>query len=73
MSKKKFFFVIVENLKFKMKFSFSLETIDDEVEHNDENDDDDDDVEKKTELRISQPKYSQLLKDLDFSRTRMVK
>ncbi len=30
-------------------------------------------VEEKNDLRISQPKYSQLLRDLDFSQTRMVK
>jgi hypothetical protein len=41
-----------------------LETIDDdEADRHDEKDD----------VRISQPKYSQLLKELDFSQTRMVK
>lgn len=53
-------------------FSFSLlETIDDdEGDRKDENDESSD---EKSNLRISQPKYSQLLKELDFSQARMVK
>jgi hypothetical protein len=43
---------------------FFIETIDDdEADHNNE---------EKDDLRISQPKYSQLLKELDFSHSRMV-
>lgn len=49
-----------------MSFSFSVEVVEDEADQNGEN------VEEKNDLRISQPKYSQLLKDLDFSQTRMV-
>jgi hypothetical protein len=45
---------------------FYLETLEDEGDQNET------DGEEKNDLRISQPKYSQLLKDLDFSRTRMV-
>ena len=40
------------------------------VESNDENDHG---ISEKNDLRISQPKYSQLLKELDFSHARMVK
>ncbi len=57
--------------KKKLSISFFLqETIDDdEADRNDENDNK---TGEKNELRISQPKYSQLLKELDFSHTRMV-
>jgi hypothetical protein len=43
--------------------SFLESPDDEEVDRNDE----------KNDYRISQPKYSQLLKELDFSQTRMVK
>ena len=49
----------------QMKFLCSKEILEDEVEEKN--------VEERNDLRISQPEYSQLLKDLDFSRTRMVK
>ncbi len=49
--------------------SFSLETVNDEVDHNEGGSG----TEEKNDLRISQPEYSQILKDLDFSQTRMVK
>jgi hypothetical protein len=55
----------------KRKFLFFFkETIDDdETDRNEENDDN---TNEKNDLRISQPKYSQLLKELDFSQARMV-
>ncbi|CAF0800078.1 unnamed protein product [Adineta steineri] len=37
----------------------------------DNNEENDDDNEERNDIRISQPKYSQLLKDLDFSETRL--
>ncbi len=54
-------FILNENV------SFSLEILEDEGDRNEMN------IEEKNDVRISQPKYSKLLKDLDFSRTRMVK
>ncbi len=52
-------------------FFFSLlETIDDD--ERDRKDENDDRADEKSNLRISQPKYSKLLKDLDFSQARMV-
>ena len=45
---------------------FCLETLEDEGDQNETS------AEEKNDLRISQPKYSELLKGLDFSRTRMV-
>jgi hypothetical protein len=54
-------FILNENI------SFSLEILEDEGDRNEMN------IEEKNDVRISQPKYSKLLKDLDFSRTRMVK
>ncbi|CAF0842617.1 unnamed protein product [Adineta steineri] len=38
----------------------------------DRKDENDESIDEKSNLRISQPKYSQLLKELDFSQTRMV-
>ncbi len=52
--------------------TFFSETIDDdEADHSEE--EKNDRTDEKSDLRISQPKYSQLLKELDFSHTRMVK
>ncbi|CAF3394926.1 unnamed protein product [Rotaria socialis] len=45
------------------------ETTDDEADHKEQFDDNTD---EENGLRISQPKYSELLKNLDFSETRMV-
>ncbi|UJR33705.1 hypothetical protein I4U23_021134 [Adineta vaga] len=46
------------------------ETIDDD--EGDRKDENDESADEKSNLRISQPKYSQLLKELDFSQARMV-
>lgn len=50
---------------------FFLETVDDH-EVADDKSENNDGSDEKDDLRISQPKYSQLLKELDFSRARMV-
>lgn len=55
---------------FSSSFFLKKETIDDDqADHNGENDER---PAEKNDLRISQPKYSQLLKGLDFSHSRMV-
>jgi len=59
----------VEKKKFFISFSFQETIDDDEADRNEENDDN---TNEKNDLRISQPKYSQLLKELDFSQSRMV-
>ena len=48
-----------------------LEAVDDDDEAN-RNDENVDDTDETSDLRISQPRYSQLLKELDFSHARMV-
>ncbi len=64
----------VEKKKKKKNFWFLflslLETVDDD--EGDRKDENDDSADEKSNLRISQPKYSQLLKGLDFSQARMV-
>jgi len=67
MSKKNIIFLL-RKPKMSNSFCFS-EIIYDQLDHSEENDGG---AQDKTELRISQPKYSKLLKDLDFSHTRMV-
>ncbi|CAF3348584.1 unnamed protein product [Rotaria sp. Silwood1] len=54
----------------EIKVEEGVETIEnDETDHKNENDDNSD---ENSDLRISQPEYSQLLKGLDFSHARMV-
>lgn len=60
-----------EKLLTSLSRSFSLlETLDDD--EGDRRDASDEGADEKSNLRISQPKYSQLLKELDFSHARMV-
>lgn len=61
--------LFLSNSLFFFFFLFEETIDDDQADHNGENDER---PAEKNDLRISQPKYSQLLKGLDFSRSRMV-